>query len=197
MTLRYIGIVLALAVASWLSACTTTPEPRPEEPVQEAPAPVEPPAQAAEPAPELPPPVEPLAPPEAAGAQTETTPFAGSPLDDPASPLAKRVFYFPFDSSEVSAADREAIDAHARFLAANPRVSVVVEGHADERGSREYNLALGERRAKSIEQLLNLQGPRREQMQVISFGEERPAAMGHDEEAWRLNRRVELLYSGY
>ncbi len=119
------------------------------------------------------------------------------PLEDPESPLSRRVIYFEFDSSEVSAADRALVTAHAQFLSQHPEVSVVVEGHADERGSREYNLALGERRAKGVERLLNLQGTGKEQMQVISFGEERPVALGHDEQAWGLNRRVELLYSGY
>lgn len=132
---------------------------------------------------------------EAAGAETERG-FTGSPLQDPQSPLSKRVFYFPFDSSEVSAEDRNIVAEHAKFLAANPNASVVIEGHADERGSREYNLGLGERRAQAIERLMLLQGMAKGQQQVISFGEERPAAQGHDESAWRLNRRVELIYSG-
>lgn len=123
--------------------------------------------------------------------------FQGNPLDDPASPLSKRVFYFDFDSSELSEADRAALIAHGQYLAANPSVAVVVEGHADERGSREYNLALGERRAQAGERILLLQAANRNQLQVISFGEERPVAMGHDDGSWRLNRRVELLYSGY
>lgn len=127
--------------------------------------------------------------------------FEGRPvseaLSDPASVLSKRVFYFEFNSSELSEADRKALDAHASLLSSNPDISVVLEGHADERGSREYNLALGERRAKALERILNLKGVAAEQIQVISFGEERPVALGHDEEAWRLNRRVELLYSGY
>lgn len=118
-------------------------------------------------------------------------------LNDPNSVLSRRVFYFDFNSSELSVEDREALATHAKLLAANPTLAVVLEGHADERGSREYNLALGERRAKAIEQVLSLQGVDREQIQVISFGEERPVALGHDEQAWRLNRRVELLYSGY
>ncbi len=122
--------------------------------------------------------------------------FDGSALDDPQSPLSKRVFYFEFDRHEVSAEDRPVVAMHAEFLAANPQISVVVEGHADERGSREYNLALGERRAIAVEKLLTLQGARQSQLQVISFGEERPVALGHDESAWRVNRRVELLYSG-
>jgi len=124
-------------------------------------------------------------------------PFAGNPLEDPDSPLSQRVFYFDFDSAEVRAEDRPIITAHAEYLADNPEASVVVEGHTDERGSREYNLALGERRAQAVEKLLLLQGATRDQLQVISFGEERPVALGHDESAWQLNRRVELLYSGY
>ena len=141
---------------------------------------------------------------EAAQAEQETRYGVeeGGPLDitalsDPNSPVAKRVVYFPLDSVEISSEDRDTITAHARLLSSNPDVSVVMEGHADERGTREYNLALGERRAKAVEQLLVLQGVGQNQIQVISFGEERPVALGHDEEAWRLNRRVEFLYSGY
>lgn len=126
----------------------------------------------------------------------------GGPLDikaleDPNSPVSVRVIYFPLDSVQVSNEDREVIAAHARLLSSNPEVTVVLEGHADERGTREYNLALGERRAMAIQQLMTLQGVAADQIQVISFGEERPVALGHDEEAWHLNRRVEILYSGY
>lgn len=117
-------------------------------------------------------------------------------LNDPQSPLSKRVLYFDFDSSQISGEQREIIDAHAGFLSRNPDVSVVLEGHADERGTREYNLALGERRAKAVEQLLLVQGVSADQIQVISFGEERPVALDNNESAWRLNRRVEILYSG-
>ncbi len=118
-------------------------------------------------------------------------------LDDPNSPVSVRVLYFALDSVQISNEDRDVIAAHARLLSSNPDVTVVLEGHADERGTREYNLALGERRAKAVQQLLVLQGVAPSQVQVISFGEERPVALGHDEEAWRLNRRVEILYSGY
>lgn len=122
--------------------------------------------------------------------------FTGNPLTDPNSPLSQRVVYFEFDSSEVSSEDRAVISAHANYLASNPNVSIVLEGHADERGSREYNIALGERRAKAVQQLMLLQGVAQKQIQVISFGEERPVALGHEEESWSLNRRVEILYSG-
>ena len=118
-------------------------------------------------------------------------------LDDPSSPLSRRVIYFDLDSSSISDEDRELITAHAAFLAANPQVSAILEGHADERGTREYNIALGERRAKAVQQLLSVQGVAENQAQVISFGEERPVALDHNEESWRLNRRVEILYSGY
>ncbi len=123
--------------------------------------------------------------------------FVGRELEDPNSLLAKRVFYFDLDSSSLSTEDRDVVAAHANYLSMHPKVSVVLEGHADERGSREYNIALGERRAKAIEQLLFVQGVSPSQVQVISFGEERPVALDHNEAAWRLNRRVEILYSGY
>lgn len=121
---------------------------------------------------------------------------AGS-LDDPNSPLSKRVFYFPYDSSELSDIDRDILTAHARFLAKNPTMNVEIDGHTDERGSREYNLALGERRARAVEQIMTLQGAQKSQLHVVSFGEERPTAMGHDDEAWRQNRRAELVYPGH
>ncbi|MCK5639415.1 MAG: peptidoglycan-associated lipoprotein Pal [Gammaproteobacteria bacterium] len=123
--------------------------------------------------------------------------FSGHALDDPNSPLSQKVFYFDLNSAEISMGDRNALMAHASYLIENPEVSIVAEGHADERGSREYNLALGERRGKAIEQLLLIQGVNRNQIQVISYGEERSAVMGHGESSWRQNRRVELRYSGY
>ena len=122
--------------------------------------------------------------------------FTGSPFDDPNNPLSKRTVYFEFDSAEIAAQDREIILAHAQYLASHPEAKVVLEGHADERGTREYNIALGERRAKAVSQLMLLSGVAQSQMDIISFGEERPVALGHDESAWRVNRRVEILYSG-
>ena len=120
-----------------------------------------------------------------------------SSLNDPNSPLSQRVLYFELDSSQIKGEDRDIITVHAEFLAAHPEMTVVLEGHADERGSREYNIALGEKRAKSVKQLMTLQGVTEKQIQVISFGEERPVALGHDSSAWNLNRRVEILYTGY
>ncbi len=118
-------------------------------------------------------------------------------LNDPNSPLSQRVLYFDLDSSQIKDEDRDIITVHAEFLAAHSDIMIVLEGHADERGSREYNIALGEKRAKAVKQLMTLQGVAEKQIQVISFGEERPVALGHDSSAWNLNRRVEILYTGY
>ncbi len=118
-------------------------------------------------------------------------------LSDPNSPLAQRVIYFAFDSSEVAEQDRPLVEAHAAFLAANPTVKVNVEGHTDERGSREYNIGLGDRRAQAIRRMLEFQGVAPNQITVVSYGEEKPAVEGHDESAWSMNRRVELVYVGH
>ena len=120
-----------------------------------------------------------------------------SSLNDPNSPLSQRVLYFEIDSSQIKDDDRNIITVHAEFLASHPDITIVLEGHADERGSREYNIALGEKRAKAVKQLMTLQGVADNQIQVISFGEERPVALGHEVAAWNLNRRVEILYTGY
>jgi peptidoglycan-associated lipoprotein len=118
-------------------------------------------------------------------------------LNDPNSPLAQRVIYFEFDSSDVAEQDREIVAAHAAFLASNQEVKVNVEGHADERGAREYNIGLGDGRAQSVRRMLEFQGVAPEQISTVSFGEEKPAVEGHDESAWSMNRRVELVYVGY
>ena len=106
--------------------------------------------------------------------------------------LRQTVFYFDFDIAEFKAADRETLSFHARDLAANSSKRIRLEGHADERGTREYNLALGERRANSARDFLIQEGVNSSLIEVISYGEESPAAMGSNEESWALNRRVEL-----
>ena len=121
--------------------------------------------------------------------------FQGDPLDDPSSLLAKRVIYFDFDKSDIRSDVRDVIQAHAEYLSSHSDVSVTLEGHADERGTREYNIALGERRANAVQRMLTLQGAAASQIRVVSYGEERPAALGHDEDAWSLNRRAEFIYN--
>ena len=120
--------------------------------------------------------------------------LAVSSLDDPNSPLAVRVIYFDYDSSEVKAEYREAVEAHATYLSRHPDTIVTLEGHTDERGSREYNLALGERRANAVRRQMVLLGASAGQIRTVSYGEERPQAEGHDEQAYAQNRRVEIKY---
>jgi peptidoglycan-associated lipoprotein len=119
---------------------------------------------------------------------------AMSALNDPSSPLAVRTIYFDYDSSDILPEYQKTVEAHAAFLAQNPKVTVALEGHADERGSREYNLALGERRAQSVKRQMMLLGAAGDQIRTTSYGEERPVVDGHDESAWSQNRRVEIVY---
>ena len=120
--------------------------------------------------------------------------FQGHPLDDPSSMLSKRTVYFDFDSSEIKSDAREVIEAHAKYMSDNPSASVTLEGHADERGTREYNVALGERRANSVRQLMTLMGASGQQLRTVSYGEERPVCTQSNESCWSQNRRVEIIY---
>ena len=115
-------------------------------------------------------------------------------INDANSVLAERTIYFDFDSDQISQEFMDLIAHHGKYLAANPDMSLRLEGHADERGTREYNVALGNRRAQAVRRLILFQGANAGQLSVISYGEEKPVALGHDEEAWRLNRRTELVY---
>ena len=116
------------------------------------------------------------------------------PLDDPATPLGTHTIYFEFDSSDVPTSAQPVIEAHAAYLSKHAGASVTLEGHADERGSREYNIGLGEKRALAVRRLMSLLGATGPQIRTISYGEERPADAGHEESAWQLNRRVEIVY---
>ena len=103
-----------------------------------------------------------------------------------------RVVYFDFDSFVVRDEFRSVVESHAKFLGANRAKRILVEGHTDERGGREYNLALGQKRAEAVQKSLQLLGVTENQVEAVSFGEERPAATGSDEAAWAKNRRAEL-----
>ncbi len=124
---------------------------------------------------------------------------SGQPLDSRGAAMAtdrpgKMRVYFEFDSSAIDAESRAIIEQHAAYLSANPGTKIRLEGHADERGTREYNLALGERRGDAVERMLRILGINADRLTTISYGEERPVAMGHEETSWRLNRRVEFAY---
>jgi len=105
-----------------------------------------------------------------------------------------RTFYFDFDQSSVKVEARASLAAHAEFLSANPATKIVLEGHCDERGTKEYNIALGESRAKSISSFLVVNGVSKAQIEVVSYGEERPADIAHTDAAWSQNRRVYIEY---
>jgi peptidoglycan-associated lipoprotein len=136
------------------------------------------------------------------GASTSTSALGGDAAAQGANgmganatgPLARKVIYFDFDKSEIKPEFADVIAAHAHNLTANTNLKIKLEGNTDERGTREYNIGLGERRAQAVRRALMLQGVAESQLTTVSFGAERPAAEGDDEAAWAQNRRVELVY---
>ena len=118
----------------------------------------------------------------------------GEFFEDPMADALTMIIYFDFDQSELRSEYGDLLARHAGQLANNSRMRVRLEGHADERGSREYNIGLGERRSQAVRRMLLIQGASASQISTVSFGEERPAAMGSDEESYALNRRVEIQY---
>ncbi len=116
-------------------------------------------------------------------------------FDNPESLLSKRVIYFDFDKSTVRSEYRGIVSAHAAYAAAHTSARVTLEGHADERGTREYNLGLAERRGNAVMGLMSAQGAKGSQLVVVSYGEERPTCRVSDEDCWAQNRRVEIVYT--
>lgn len=166
-------LTISILLVSMLAACASD---KPAEVVAEPVAPVE----------------APVAP--VAEVAKDTAPVATDALDDVNSILAKRSAFFDFDKSAVKEADKPMVQAHGQYLAGNPDRKVVVEGNADERGSSEYNLALGNRRADSVKKMLIVSGAKAGQVSTVSFGEEKPRATGHNEAAWSQNRRADIAY---
>ncbi len=121
-------------------------------------------------------------------------PVATDALNDANSILSKRSAFFEFDKAVVKSVDQPMVQAHGQYLATNAGRNVVVEGNADERGSSEYNLALGNRRAESVKKILVVSGAKAGQISTVSFGEEKPRASGRNEAAWSQNRRADITY---
>ncbi len=166
-------LILALMIAMTLAACQTTPEAEPEpEPTPTPPTDV-----------------------DTSGAPDPRDYTDARNFDNPESLLSKRVIYFDFDKSTVRPEFRGIVSAHAAYAAANSTARVTLEGHADERGTREYNLGLGERRGNAVTGLMSAQGARGSQLTVVSYGEERPTCRVSDEDCWAKNRRVEIVYT--
>jgi len=165
-------LVISLVLLNLLVACASE---KPKEPVAVAPAPV-PVVEAPAPAPAPAPVVE------------------VDPLNDPASILAKRSVYFPFDVSAVQENDKPIVLAHAKYLSEHPDRKVRLEGNCDERGSNEYNLGLGQRRADSVRKMLVLGGAKASQIDTVSYGEEKPRCTDHNEACWKQNRRSDIKY---
>ena len=116
------------------------------------------------------------------------------PLNDPQGVLAKRSIYFDLDSYTVKDEFKPVLEAHARFLNANKSRQIVIQGNTDERGGREYNLALGQKRAEAVRRAMTLLGVQESQLEAVSFGKEKPKALGSDEAAWTENRRADIAY---
>ncbi len=176
-------ILAIIAVAGFLAACSSTPD------SEQAPAPVDEGKSGAPAGTTAPVTRQPI----------ETTPIGGDPnkdprLTDPKNILSKRSIYFDFDSFVVKDEYRATIEAHARYLLANSAKRVVIQGNTDERGSREYNLALGQKRAEAVRRAMSALGVPDRQMEAVSFGEERPRASGTDEASYAENRRADLAY---
>lgn len=174
----------AVLVAATLAGCATTETATtPDEPV----APVATPAEPSGPTT------------YGAGDDSVTGSVSGSAQDAAAQKMAaqlrEKVVYFDFDKANIRPDAYDILNAHASFLSSNPAARIRLEGHADERGTREYNMALGERRANAAANYMAARGVTRAQVEVISYGEERPAAMGANESSWAQNRRVVIEYT--
>lgn len=167
-------LAMIAAAAALVSACST---PKPPEPAPVAAAPTPTPAPVVE--------------------QRKVAPVVApevDPLNDPNSPLAKRSVYFDFDKYNVKDEFNGLVTAHAKYLSTHTSRKVLVQGNTDERGGREYNLALGQKRASAVTSALSAQGVAAGQLEATSFGKEKPKATGHDEAAWAENRRADIVY---
>ncbi|SME92502.1 peptidoglycan-associated lipoprotein Pal [Pseudogulbenkiania subflava] len=121
---------------------------------------------------------------------------AVDPLKDPNSPLSKRSVYFDFDSSAVKQSEQQTVANHAEYLKGHPNRKVVIQGNTDARGSREYNLGLGQRRAESVKNAMQVIGVKENQLEAVSFGKEKPKATGNTEADYAQNRRADIAYDG-
>ena len=175
------NLALFLAIAAIAAGCASK-EARDDAPVTDRSSGATPPTASTSPSPTATP--------------SRTAPVAGNPLRDPANILSKRSVYFDYDSNAVKDEYRGLVQAHSRYLGDRRDSNIRIEGNADERGSREYNLALGQRRAEAVKKVMTVLGVSDARIETTSFGEEKPMASGHDEQAWAQNRRADIKYAG-
>ncbi len=170
------SLSITFVAAAALAACSSTPLDTPKAPVDIAK--VAPPANTG----------------GASTAQSTVATVTLDPLDDPKGKLAARSVFFGYDDFTVAQKYQPVVQAHGQFLQTRPQTQIRVEGNTDERGSREYNLALGDKRAQVVAKQLELMGAKAAQIEAVSYGEERPKAEGHDESAFAENRRADIRY---
>ena len=183
--MRQIVIAAFSTATLFLAGCATTGS-------DTAPAPVDtpggkPPGQVQ---------TQPVKPVDVTGKPGSLTPQQLSALKDPKSILSKRSIFYELDKFDVKDEYRSLVEAHAKYLRENPNARMLIQGNTDERGSREYNVGLGQRRSDGVKRMMTLLGARESQVETVSLGEEKPQADGHSEQAWSKNRRSDMLYSG-
>ncbi len=179
--------IISIVLVNLLAACASEPK-------------KEPAADVSAPAPTAAPTTAPGSAPATEGEAPRVAPAAPvkadvDPLNDPTSILAKRSVYYPFDVAAVQEEDKPVVQAHAKYLSEHSNRKARLEGNCDERGSNEYNLGLGQRRADGVKKMLELGGASADQLESVSYGEEKPRASGHDEASWSQNRRTDLNYA--
>ncbi len=184
-------LIAALSAAALVlgAACTTTPEEQVPAGVEDRTKPGAPGKPGADTRTVQPPKVAPV---DIGSAK----PDARGILKDPSSILSKRSIYYDFDKFDIKDEYRPLVEAHAKYLRENPNARILVQGNTDERGSREYNIGLGQRRSDGVKKMLILLGARENQIESVSLGEEKPQADGHSEDSWSKNRRSDILYGG-
>ncbi len=173
------GLIGSVLLAILLTACTSKP-------MKDAPAKVEEKSPATAPAPAV----------DESASTKGMTETPVNPLRDPNNILSKRSIYFDFDSDEVKSEYRALVEAHAKYLGANSSASMVLQGNADERGTREYNLSLAQRRSVAVKKMMNLLGVQDKQIETVSYGEEKANANCPDDACWKQDRHVDIIYQG-
>ena len=179
---------LGLALGAMLAACSGGPVDEQSAASVEERQPVAQPGAQAQP--------QPVKPGGVARVDLTAKPPVRSPLTDPANILSRRSILYDLDSFEVKDEYKNLVEAHARHLRDNPKAKMLIQGNTDERGSREYNVGLGQRRSDGVKRMLLLLGAKEDQIESVSLGEEKPKSEGHDEQSWSQNRRSDMLYQG-